>query len=178
LLGRIELCLLLSFVSRFFPLLFFTRRGLWLAGILLILFSSWLFGRPRDWVALFTVDTFDNLLRSGRVSRGRAWLGGLLDIKPILEVDPDGRVQPLDRVRGRDALLPRVLQHLDRRLTPRPQSLRLAVAHAGVPELAESIRTELIARYAPRECFLSSVTAALGVHTGPGAWGVFYQVED
>ncbi len=128
--------------------------------------------------ALFTVDIFDNLLRSGRVSRGRAWLGGLLDIKPILEVDADGRVQPIDRVRGRDALLPRVLQHLDRRLSPRPHSLRLGVAHAGVPELAETIRTELVARYAPRECFVSSVTAALGVHTGPGAWGVFYQVED
>ncbi|MDH5278514.1 MAG: DegV family EDD domain-containing protein, partial [Actinomycetota bacterium] len=40
----------------------------------------------------FTVDTFDNLLRSGRVGRGRAWLGTLLDVKPILEVGPDGRV--------------------------------------------------------------------------------------
>ncbi len=128
--------------------------------------------------ALFTVDIFDNLLRSGRVSRGRAWLGGLLDIKPILEVNQEGRVVPLDRVRGREALVPRVMSHLERRLTPRPESLRIAVAHAGVPELAASIRDEVVQRFNPRECFVSPVTAALGVHTGPGAWGIFYQVED
>ncbi|NIM48438.1 MAG: DegV family EDD domain-containing protein [Gemmatimonadales bacterium] len=126
----------------------------------------------------FTVDTFENLLRSGRVSRGRAWLGGLLHIKPILEVTPEGRIAPLDRVRGRDALVPRVLEHLDRRLTPRPAVLRLGVAHAGVPELAQALKEELVRGYSPRECHVSEVTAALGVHTGPGAWGIFYQVED
>jgi len=127
---------------------------------------------------LFTVDVFDNLLRSGRVSRGRAWLGGLLDIKPILEVCQDGRIAPLDRVRGRDALLPRILEHVDRRLTPRPDKLRMGVAHAGAKEIADSVKTELVARYAPRSCFIEDVTSAIGVHVGPGAWGVFYQVED
>ncbi len=126
----------------------------------------------------FTVETFENLLRSGRVSRGRAWLGGILNIKPILELDRDGRVIPLDRVRGSDAVFPRVLEHLDRRLSPRPSSFRLAVAHAGVPELADRLREQLIRRYRPRDCFVNHVTAALGVHTGPGAWGIFYQIED
>ena len=119
------------------------------------------------------MDTFAYLLRSGRVSRGRAWLGGLLDIKPILEVNREGRVVLFDRVRGRKALVPRVLEHRDRRLTPRPLALRL-----GVPELAERLRDELIQRYAPRDCFVSHMTACLGVHTGPGAWGIFYQIED
>jgi len=128
--------------------------------------------------AFFTVDTFENLLRSGRVSRGRAWLGGLLDIKPILEVDITGRVIPLDRVRGREALIPRVFSHLDRRLTPRPSSFRLAVAHAGVPDLARQLEAELVQRYQPRDCLVNDVTAALGVHVGPGAWGIFYQIED
>lgn len=127
---------------------------------------------------LFTVDTFENLLRSGRVSKGRAWLGGLLHIKPILEVDPVGAVQPIDRVRGREAVLPRMIEHLDQRLTPRASSFRLSVVHAGIPEFAQSIRQQLIQRYRPRDCFINHVTAALGVHTGLGAWGVFYQIED
>ena len=127
---------------------------------------------------LFTVDTFENLLRSGRVSRGRAWLGGLLHIKPILEVDPMGAVQPLDRVRGSEAVLPRMIEHLDRRLTPRPSSFRLSVVHAGIPDFARSVREQLIQRYEPRDCFINHVTAALGVHTGVGAWGIFYQIED
>jgi DegV family protein with EDD domain len=126
----------------------------------------------------FTVDTFDNLLRSGRVSRGRAWLGTLLDVKPILEVNPDGRVVPLDRVRGREALLPRVLRHLEHRLTPRPERLRVGIVHAHAPDVAQRLRDAVQTRFAPRDCLVTEITAALGVHTGPGAWGIFYQVED
>ena len=59
---------------------------------------------------LLTVDRFDHLLRSGRVSRGKAWIGGMLDVKPILTLDETGRVVPLDRVRGREQTLPRVLE--------------------------------------------------------------------
>ncbi|MDH3496532.1 MAG: DegV family EDD domain-containing protein [Gemmatimonadota bacterium] len=126
----------------------------------------------------FTVDTFENLLRSGRVGRGRAWIGTLLDVKPILEVGPDGRVLPLDKVRGREALIPRVLRHLEKRLTPRPARLRLGIVHAHAPDIAQRLQADLETRFAPRDCFVSDVTAALGVHTGPGAWGIFYQIED
>jgi DAK2 domain fusion protein YloV len=128
--------------------------------------------------AFFTVDVFDNLLRSGRVSRGRAWLGGILDIKPILEVNQQGKVVPLDRVRGREHLVPRVLRHLESRLTPQPSSVRFGIAHAGVPDVAERLRADLVARYAPRTCLVADVAAVIGVHVGPGAWGMFYQVED
>ncbi len=128
--------------------------------------------------AIFTVDTFENLLRSGRVGRGKAWLGSVLDLKPILEVDSVGKVVPLSRVRGREALVPWVLEELERRLTPRPSSLRLGVIHGDAPAVAEQLRAELIGRFAPRDCFLNHATAAIGVHTGPGAWAVFYQIED
>ena len=128
--------------------------------------------------AFFTVDTFEHLLRSGRVGRGRAWLGGLLDIKPVLEVDPEGNVLALDRVRGRAGLADRVLEHIDRRLMPRPGAVRFAIAHADATDVAEQLREELVRRYSPRDCLVNHVTAALGVHTGPGAWGIFYQIED
>ncbi|HEX9580906.1 MAG TPA: DegV family protein [Gemmatimonadales bacterium] len=127
---------------------------------------------------LFTVDTLDNLIRSGRVGRARGFIAGLLDLRPILQLDPEGRVAPLDRVRGRSALLARVLRHLDRRLTPRPRRVRLGIAHADAPEVAERLRQELVRRYQPVDCLVAPVTAALGVHVGPGAWAVFYQVED
>jgi uncharacterized protein len=127
---------------------------------------------------LLTVDTYDNLLRSGRVSRGKAWIAGMLDVKPILSLDPEGRVVPVDRVRGRDNLVPRVLSLLEKRLTPRPNLLRFGVAHTEAPETAERIRTALVAAYQPRDCFATLATGVLGTHVGPGAWAIFYQVED
>ena len=81
-------------------------------------------------------------------------------------------------MRGREALIPRVLRHLEQRLTPRPERLRIGIVHAEVPDIAERLRVDIETRFAPRDCLVGDVTAALGVHTGPGAWGIFYQIED
>ncbi len=136
-------------------------------------------GRLRAQSGVFiTVDRYDNLLRSGRVTRGKAWVAGMLDVKPILSLDDAGRIVPVDRVRGRDNVVPRVLSLLERRLTPRPRVVRFGVAHAEAPDVAERVRTALVAAYRPRDCFVSLATGVLGTHVGEGAWGVFYQVED
>jgi uncharacterized protein len=127
---------------------------------------------------LLTVDRYDNLLRSGRVSRGKAWIAGMLDVKPVLSLDAEGRVVPVDRVRGRDQVVPRVLALLEKRLTPRPTVVRFGVAHAEAPEMAERVRTALVAAYRPRDCFVTLATGVLGTHVGAGAWAIFYQVED
>jgi DegV family protein with EDD domain len=136
-------------------------------------------GRLRAQAGVFiTVDRYDNLLRSGRVTRGKAWLAGVLDVKPILSLDDAGRVVPVDRVRGQDNVVPRVLSLLERRLSPRPKVVRFGVVHADAPEVAERVRTALVAAYRPRDCFVSLATGVLGTHVGEGAWAVFYQVED
>jgi fatty acid-binding protein DegV len=71
-----------------------------------------------------------------------------------------------------------MLSLLDQRLTPRPKVVRFGVAHADAPEIAERVRTALVAAYRPRDCLVSLATGVLGAHVGPGAWGLFYQVED
>ena len=40
------------------------------------------------------------------------------------------------------------------------------------------MRAALVAKYAPQDCFVNLATGVLGTHVGPGAWGIFYQVED
>jgi len=54
---------------------------------------------------LFTVDTFDRLVASGRVGKGRALMGRLLDVKPILGVNLEGRVVSLGKARGRERVV-------------------------------------------------------------------------
>jgi DAK2 domain fusion protein YloV len=127
---------------------------------------------------LLTVDRYDHLLRSGRISRSKAWLAGMLDVKPILSLNAAGEVVPVERVRGRENLETRMLALLDQRLTPRPRALRLGVAHADAPAVAQRIQALLVERYRPRDCFVTLATGVLGTHVGPGAWGIFYQIED
>lgn len=90
----------------------------------------------------------------------------------------EGKIEPVGRVRGRDAARRRILELLDRALTPRPRALRLGVAHGDVPEFADALRAELVARYRPTQCLVTPITPVIAAHAGIGAWGVFYQNED
>ena len=126
----------------------------------------------------FTVDNFDRLVRSGRVGRGRAWLGTKLNLKPVLVVTREGAIAAAARVRGGAAARRRLLELLDRALEARPRELRLGVVHGDIPAFAETLRAELVARYRPKQCLVAPITPVIAAHTGVGSWGVFYQVED
>jgi len=126
----------------------------------------------------FTVDSFERLVRSGRVGRGRAWIGTKLNLKPVMALTMEGKIEPIGRVRGKEAARRRILELLDRALTPRPKALRLGLAHGDTPEFAEALRAEVVARYRPMQCLLAPITPVIAAHAGIGAWGVFYQIED
>src|SRR5574341_1978078 len=130
--------------------------------------------------AFFTVDNFDRLVRSGRIGRSRAWLGTKLNVKPIMAISGEGRIEPIDRVRGKPAARRRILELVDRALAgPRGGGgeLRLGIVHAGIPQFAEALRAELVARHHPKQCLVGPVTPVIAAHAGIGAWGVFYQLE-
>ena len=126
----------------------------------------------------FTVDTFDRLVRSGRLGRAAAWLGTTLNLKPIMALSVEGKIEPIAKVRGRPALRRRVIELVDRALAAGPRELRLGVVHADVPQFADELAAELVARYHPKTCLVRPVTPVIAAHAGVGAWGVFYQVED
>ncbi len=126
---------------------------------------------------LFTVESFDRLIASGRVTRGRALLGNLLDIRPILSLEPDGRVATLARVRGRGNLLPRIVAALRGRIGD-ARRVRFGVIHVAHPAVVDEVRGALDAEFGEREMLVSPATPVIATHIGPGAWGVAYMVED
>jgi DegV family protein with EDD domain len=126
----------------------------------------------------FTVDIFDHLLASGRVGRGRALLGSILDIKPILGVDDVGRIVPLARVRGRKQLLPRVMELLEARVPPGSAHVRFGVMHVACAEVLAEVTAALRARYgADTEVLTGPASPVLATHVGPGAWGLAYLAD-
>jgi hypothetical protein len=56
--------------------------------------------------------------------------------------------------------------------------VRFGVVHTGAPDMAERVRTALVAAYRPRDCFVTLATGVLGTHVGEGAWAIFHQIED
>jgi DegV family protein with EDD domain len=126
----------------------------------------------------FTVDVFDNLLASGRVGRGSVLIAGLLDIKPVLGLDPVGRVVSVAKVRGRANVLPKMLSALGSKVPRNARALRFGIIHVGAPEVVPPVAAALEERYGSRETIIAPATPVLATHLGPGAWGLAYQWED
>ena len=128
---------------------------------------------------LVVLDTFERAVASGRVGRGRAWLGSLLDIKPILEVDAAGKLSPVAKVRGRPQVLPKVLELVEKRIPKGAKQVRFGIFHVACPEVLDEVGAEVKARWgADRDLLTAAGTPVIATHAGEGAWGLAWMVED
>ena len=87
-----------------------------------------------------TLETLEYLQRGGRIGRAQAFLGGLLNVKPVLEVR-DGEVRPVERVRTRAGALRRVAE-ITRLLGPKAH---VCVVHGACEEDAEAFCRQVAA---------------------------------
>lgn len=117
-----------------------------------------------------TLETLDYLYRGGRIRRAQAFVGGLLNVKPILQLR-DGEVLPLERVRTRAASI--------RRLAEIAGDIRgaraAAIVHGDAPEDALALRELLVGDSTTVP--LVETGAILATHTGPGLLGVGWIVD-
>ncbi len=128
---------------------------------------------------LFTLDTFDRLLASGRVGRGTAVLGSMLGMKPLLHVDEGGQVVPCGRTFGRDRARSALLDELTDRVPPGSAAVRFGIVYVGTPEIIEPVSRGLRRRYgADVEILAAPATPVIATHLGLGAWGVAYLVDE
>ncbi|MEX2466286.1 MAG: DegV family protein [Gemmatimonadota bacterium] len=128
---------------------------------------------------LFTIRSFDRLVASGRVSLGKAFIGRLLGVKPILGVGPDGRVTIAGKARGTRRARRELLDILEHRVGKDARAVRFGVVHVGAPNIIPDVERRLRRAFGPGVEILSGlVTPVLATHLGIGAWGVAYMVED
>ena len=122
---------------------------------------------------LFTLETFEYLMRGGRVGRARGWAGELLHIKPILTI-ADGEVVPVKRVRGNRKAFLEFATAFEADTHDSP-SLRVGIAHADAPERAQAL-VELARRTRPAAeiDLVTTLGPVVGAHAGPGTVGLFW----
>jgi DegV family protein with EDD domain len=122
---------------------------------------------------LFTVDTFEYLVRGGRVGRARGWAGELLNIRPILTIEA-GEVVPIKRVRGNRKAFLEFASAFEEDTDDEP-ALRVGIAHAAAPEKAEALRKMVRATRPAAEIELvTALGPVVGAHAGPGTVGFFW----
>lgn len=120
--------------------------------------------------AYFMVDDLTNLQKGGRLSGGAAFVGSLLQVKPVLHF-VDKVIVPFEKIRTKKKALARITQLFEedaKKGTP----LRACVIHANREEEAKQWMAELQEKFPNVEFTLSYFGPVIGTHLGEGAFGL------
>lgn len=120
---------------------------------------------------LVLVDTLEYLQKGGRIGGAQAFLGGLLNVKPILHVE-NGRVEPLERVRTRRKAMERLVELGAEATKGKP--CQVAVGHFHAEADARSLAEMVRGRLNVQEEFFGELGPVISTHTGPGVLGFVY----
>ncbi|MBQ1274100.1 MAG: DegV family protein [Cellulosilyticum sp.] len=124
----------------------------------------------------FTVTDLNYLFRGGRVSKTAATLGTLLQIKPILHVDDEGRLIPVEKVKGRKKSLKALVEKVKENIVE-PENQIIFISHGGVLEEAHQIKKAILEECHVKDVWINYIGAAVGSHAGPGTIAIFFMGE-
>ncbi len=120
----------------------------------------------------FTVDDLAHLKRGGRLSGSAALFGTMLNIKPILTLK-EGKLEPVDKVRGRRQSLDYIIEKAKREAV-NPKDYLMCVLHADAIEDAKYVADKLKKEVKPKEVLINFVGPVIGGHAGPGTIAVIF----
>ncbi|MBO0447729.1 DegV family protein [Enterococcus ureilyticus] len=122
-----------------------------------------------SWV---TVDDLKHLERGGRISKAAAAIGGLMNVKPIIVVDDQGKLQNIGKVRGRSKALKKLADETVKWMVE-PLKQTVFIAYAGDLESAEKVKALIEEKIQVKEIRLHPLGPTITSHTGNGCIAVF-----
>ena len=121
----------------------------------------------------FTVDSFDHLKHGGRVSAAAAVVGTMLQIKPLLHVDEEGKLRVMEKPRGRKQAIRTQVAHMKEGWTPEMSKL-VVIGHGDCPEDCEQLRQSVLKEFPDADIRVADIGPVIGAHTGPGMLALIY----
>lgn len=118
----------------------------------------------------FTVNSLEYLSRTGRIGKATAFLGGLLNIKPLLGIS-DGMIVPVEKVRGNFQKIAEIM--VDRfRDKYGDEPLEISIVHTELPHLADILYNLVEKRLNVKEIYTGIIGPIVGAHAGPNTIGI------
>lgn len=115
------------------------------------------------------ISQLDYLRKGGRISRGKGFIGGLMNLKPVAEV-VDGEIQVLQNARTQNAVV-KLLTKEVAKMAEEYKYLRIGISQADAMDLLEKIKSS-IEQYTDEKISINTTTPIVSTHTGPGAIGL------
>ncbi len=125
----------------------------------------------------FTVDDLMFLFRGGRVTRTSAWAGTMLNVKPILHVDDEGLLIPMEKVMGRKKSIMGLLKHMEQSATQPVAEQTVFINHGDCLEDAELLRDKIQEKLGVTDIHINYVDPVIGAHSGPGTLALFFMSD-
>jgi DegV family protein with EDD domain len=119
---------------------------------------------------IYTLDTLEYLARGGRIGRVKAIAGALLNLKPVIRVDSDGKYSTVCTGRTMGKSINAITEYLFNKYAHTP--MWVTVLHGRFAEKAEVLASELKTKLNVAKLEINRISPVLGVHTGPGIVGV------
>ncbi len=135
--------------------------------------SGWLQQNILKLCQWFTVDDLNHLKRGGRVSAISAGIGIALNVKPVLHVDNEGHLIPMEKVRGRKKSLYALLEHMADTFTPSEEQV-VFIGHGDSLEDAEFLAKLIREQFKVKDIVINPIGPVIGTHSGPGTIALFF----
>jgi DegV family protein with EDD domain len=122
---------------------------------------------------IFAVGDLEMLKRGGRISKTKAVVANVLNIKPILHIQ-DGKILPYDKIRGKKRMISYLLNEIEKK-ADKPETQIIGLTYSQNEKYALKLKAKIESRFKPREVFISEIGAAVGSHAGPGTLAVVFK---
>lgn len=124
----------------------------------------------------FAVDTLLYLVKNGRLSKLQGTLGTMLQLKPMLTIDAEGKVETLEKIRTTKKAHQRVLEKYIE--DTKDKNVISFISHAHADGYAKWFKDEINKVFPERKVIITYLTPVVGAHTGPKAIGLGYITRD
>lgn len=135
--------------------------------------AKWIEDNKLNLVHLFTVDDLFFLKRGGRLSGATAIAGSLLNIKPLLHMDNEGKLVMTGKVRGRRASLDAMIQRMGEVGTDL-ESQEIFIGHGDCIEDAQYVEKQVKKLYKVKGVTINYIDSVIAAHSGPGTLAIFF----
>lgn len=122
----------------------------------------------------FVLETLENVIKGGRLDRVKGAIASMLSIKLLLFADEHGKIDVLEKVRGTQNALKRLIDQVGEYSKDFEQKI-LSVAHGNCEEKAQKVVQQILERYPFAEVIFSKIGPVIGTYSGEGAIVLAYE---
>ncbi|RJG23967.1 DegV family protein [Paenibacillus thiaminolyticus] len=122
----------------------------------------------------FTLDTLENVIRGGRLSRIKGTVASMLNIKLLMEANEEGSIEVLEKIRGTQKTLRRLIDKVGDAWHQVDKNW-IALAHSNCEERAKVFLHDLLDKYPFDEVLFVNMGPVIGTYAGEGGVLISYQ---